>query len=151
MVQLSAGHTGGPLQTSPTSLVGTRPDLRVSNRSPSVIPQVDIARVVGIDDDTLRKHFREAIDTGSAGEYQGLRNICSSRRLGNAVIAALRSPRRSSGRRLGCGGRETVINEHAGRIGVDQASLLPIRCQKVSPPSDRIRRSPISAKSGGNR
>ena len=28
------------------------------------IPQLDIARVVGIDDDTLRKHFREEIDTG---------------------------------------------------------------------------------------
>ena len=30
------------------------------------IPQVDIARVVGINDDTLRKHFREEIDTGAA-------------------------------------------------------------------------------------
>jgi len=30
------------------------------------IPQVDIARVIGIDDDTLRKHFREEIDTGAA-------------------------------------------------------------------------------------
>jgi hypothetical protein len=30
------------------------------------IPQVDIARVIGIDPDTLRKHFREEIDTGAA-------------------------------------------------------------------------------------
>ena len=30
------------------------------------IPQVDIARVIGIDPDTLRKHFREEIDTGVA-------------------------------------------------------------------------------------
>ena len=30
------------------------------------IPQVDIGRVVGIDDETFRKHFREEIDTGVA-------------------------------------------------------------------------------------
>jgi hypothetical protein len=30
------------------------------------ILQVDIARVIGIDPDTLRKHFREEIDTGAA-------------------------------------------------------------------------------------
>jgi hypothetical protein len=28
------------------------------------IPQVDIGRVIGIDPDTLRKHFREELDTG---------------------------------------------------------------------------------------
>ena len=30
------------------------------------IPQADLARVIGIDPDTLRKHFREEIDTGAA-------------------------------------------------------------------------------------
>jgi hypothetical protein len=30
------------------------------------ILQVDIARVIGIDPDTLRKHFREEIDTGAS-------------------------------------------------------------------------------------
>ena len=86
------------------------------------IPQLDIARVVGIDDDTLRKHFREEIDTGAARANARVAAFLFEQATGQrgdgspAVTSAifwLKTRARW---------KETVVSEHAGTIGVGQAT-----------------------------
>ena len=86
------------------------------------IPQLDIARVVGIDDDTLRKHFREEIDTGAARANTRVAQYLFEQATGQrgdssaAVTAAI------FWSKTRMRWKETVVNEHAGTIGVGQAT-----------------------------
>jgi hypothetical protein len=86
------------------------------------IPQVDIARVVGIDDDTLRKHFREEIDTGVARANTRVAQYLFEQATGQrgdsgaAVTAAI------FWAKTRMRWKETLVNEHTGAVGVGQAS-----------------------------
>jgi hypothetical protein len=86
------------------------------------IPQLDIARVVGIDDDTLRKHFREEIDTGAARANARVaaflfEQATGQRGDGSAAVTSAIFWLKTRAR-----WKETVVNEHAGTIGVGQAT-----------------------------
>jgi hypothetical protein len=86
------------------------------------IPQVDIARVVGIDDDTLRKYFREEIDTGAARSNARVAAFLFEQATGQRGegSAAVTSAIFCSKTRMRW--KESVVNEHAGKIGVGQAT-----------------------------
>src|SRR5947207_5000199 len=86
------------------------------------IPQVDIARVIGIDDDTLRKHFRDEIDTGAARANARVaaflfEQATGQRGDGSAAVTSAIFWLKTRAR-----WKETVVNEHAGTIGVGQAT-----------------------------
>jgi hypothetical protein len=86
------------------------------------VPQVDIARVIGIDGDTLRKHFREEIDTGAAkanakvGEFL-FRQATGQCGDGSAAVTAAIFWAKTRMR-----WKETRVNEHTG---ADGKPLLP--------------------------
>ena len=86
------------------------------------IPQADIARVVGINDDTLRKHFREEIDTGVARANTRVAQYLFEQATGQrgdsgaAVTAAI------FWAKTRMRWKETLVNEHAGRIETHERS-----------------------------
>ena len=81
------------------------------------IPQDDIARVVGIDDETLRKHFREELDTGIAKANTRVAEFLfeqatGQRGEGGGSVAAAIFWMKSRAR-----WKETIAAEHSGPDG----------------------------------
>jgi len=86
------------------------------------IPQVDIARVVGINEDTLRKHFRQEIDTGAARANTKVAQYLFEQATGQrgdsgaAVTAAI------FWAKTRMRWKETAVTEHSGTVVVDQGT-----------------------------
>ena len=74
------------------------------------ITQEDIAKVIGIDDKTLRKHFREELDTAATKANANIGGKLYNKAMDGDTTAAIWW----SKTRMGW--KETVKNEHSGTI-----------------------------------
>ena len=78
------------------------------------IPEVDIATVIGIDPKTLRKHYREELDTGSIKANSRIAESLYKKAMGDgaqsvtACIFWLKTRAQW---------KETIVQEHTGDVG----------------------------------
>ena len=75
------------------------------------IPQDDIARVIGVDPKTLRKHFRNELDTGETIATAKVAESLYKQATGGNVAAAI------FWMKARAGWSERIINEHGGPNG----------------------------------
>jgi hypothetical protein len=78
------------------------------------IPAVEIAMMVGISDETLRKYYREEIDTGTAKANAKVAQSLYQKATGDgasAVTAAI------FWLKTRAGWKETIVNENVGKDG----------------------------------
>lgn len=100
------------------------PELRkqVEAMSGLGITQAQIGLVVGVSDQTLRKHYREQLDRGSAvANTKVLSNLftwATSSRNGAVTAAIFWAKTR-------CGFKETSTHEHVGPDGKPLATVVP--------------------------
>lgn len=86
----------------------------VESMSAYGIPQPDIAKVIGIDPKTLRKYYREELDTAETKANVRVAQSLYSKALGDgrgSVTAAI------FWLKTRAGWKETVVNEHTGKDG----------------------------------
>ena len=78
------------------------------------VPEADIARVIGVDPKTLRKHYREELDTGHVKANAKVAENLFRKATGEgreAVIAAI------FWMKTRAGWKETSVQEHSGNGG----------------------------------
>ena len=87
---------------------------QVEQMSAVGIPQESICRVIrdGIDDKTLRKHFRKELDTAAAKANANIGNTLYNKAMGGDTSALIWW----SKTRMGW--KETSVQEHAGGVAV---------------------------------
>lgn len=76
------------------------------------IPQTDIARVIGIDPKTLRKHFREELDTGAVKA-----NAAVAKTAFEMALSGEKPTMTMFWLRHRAGWKESQVHEHAGKDG----------------------------------
>ena len=92
------------------------------------VPEIDIARVIGIDPKTLRKHYRDELDTGSIKANSRIAESLYKKAMGDgpqsvtACIFWLKTRAQW---------KETTVQEHTGNLG----PIMKIERIVVAPPS----------------
>ena len=78
------------------------------------IPQVDIAREIGIHDETLRKHYRHELDSGVTKANSRVAQGLYKRAIEGSDTAAI------FWLKTRAGWKETTVTEHSGKIGIEK-------------------------------